>query len=492
MKPRSLHGRLVALLLGLLLGLGIALGWGLHVSSRLFFEEAHARLNGEVAEHVAKTLQPTPTGELLEKDLKALFMKVMVLNPSLEVYLIDPEGAVLAYDAPDEKVVRRRVDLAAVRSFLAGKATDVVRGDDPRSHGARKPISVHPVNVEGRRVGYLYVILGGQGHESIVQALRDSFVLRMAGAFLLGSLVVCGLIGFLSLDRLTRPLRRLKHKMERYRSRSGQPRRRSDDGDLRELEQTFTQMARRLDEQLEELAEKDERRREFVAGISHDLRTPASAIQGYLETLVSCRDRVPAEQREEHLRIALRQTHRLGRLINQLFELAKLEAREELPEREPFELGELVQDTVSEFQLRAERLGIALHARFPYDLDPVEADIGLIQRALDNLLENALRHSPRGGEVAVVLEPTRAGVLVEVRDTGQGVPADELPHLFDRYYRARGTVGNGGGLGLAITRRIIDLHEGTIDVESEPGEGTTFTFELPSRPPRARRHSIAK
>jgi len=152
-----------------------------------------------------------------------------------------------------------------------------------------------------------------------------------------------------------------------------------------------------------------------------------------------------------------------------------------VPHKEDFSLAELVQDIVLEFQKTAEGKGVFLRARFPYDLPEVHADIALIERALQNLIDNALRHSASQGEVVVTLEPVSRGVEVRVIDTGPGIPAEELPRLFDRFYRIPTTEPEqspGAGLGLAITRRIIDLHDSTIAVQSKPREGTTFSFVL--------------
>ncbi|MEM7306362.1 MAG: HAMP domain-containing sensor histidine kinase [Planctomycetota bacterium] len=486
--PRSLHARLVALLLSLLLGLGTLLLAGMLHGSRLFFEEVHARLDEGVAEHIAGTLKPQPDGSFAEKDLKGLFMDIMIINPALEVYLVDLEGQLLAYDAPEERILRRRVDLAPVRQQLEGGGERVVRGDDPRSLEGCKPISAHPVEVEGEHVGYLYVILGGQGYDTIFAALRQSWVVQSAAAMLGGILVVSGVIGVVAVGRLTRPLRRLRGKMASFPSTASADEVSVEDAgsnELRQLELAFEAMSARIQRQVRELELNDERRREFVAGISHDLRTPASALQGYLETLILKASTLDEKERTRCLETALRQSRRLGKLVDQLFELARLEAREDVPQKEVFSLAELVQDIVFEFQVAAERKGITLRAVFPYDLPPVAADIGLIQRALDNLLDNALKYTTPGGEVVVRLAHVGEDVEVRVTDAGPGIPAEELPRLFDRFYRvetASREPGAGAGLGLAITRRIVELHEGRISVESTAGEGTTFRFALRAEP----------
>ena len=168
-------------------------------------------------------------------------------------------------------------------------------------------------------------------------------------------------------------------------------------------------------------------------------------------------------------------------LVSELFELAKLDAREVRPEFETFSLSELVQDVVQEFQLRADAKGVSLRADLSERLPFVRADIRLIERVLDNLLENALRYTPEGGTIDVALRAEAGRVRVEIHDSGVGIPAEELPHIFERFHRVSGETPEqaaGGGLGLAIAKRILELHQSMIEASSQLNQGTTFTFHL--------------
>ena len=335
---------------------------------------------------------------------------------------------------------------------------------------------------DGRLAGYLYIILGGESYESLFQQLRKSYIARWAAMFVAGALLIASILGLGALDRLTRPLQRLRERVAEFS--------RSDEdpmdlavvaGEIESLERTFEAMAARLELQLDELRHNDERRRDLFANISHDLRTPVSSVLGYLETLLERRDRLSDTEKEQYLEFALRQCRRLSTLVDQLFELARLEVRDDVATKETFELSELLQDAVCDFRPAAEAKGVSLNVRFPYDLPPVQADIGLIARALDNLIDNAIRHTPESGSVDVELSATDNGVQVCVHDAGPGIPSDELPRLFDRFYRGTQTVTSppsGAGLGLAIARRIVDLHDSAIEVESSPEQGTTFSFVL--------------
>jgi signal transduction histidine kinase len=218
-----------------------------------------------------------------------------------------------------------------------------------------------------------------------------------------------------------------------------------------------------------------------VAQVSHDLRTPLAALHGYLETLKLKEDALTPEQRADYFAIVLRQSEHLTRLVGELFELAKLEAQEASPHCEPFSLPELVQDVVQKFQLKADESEVNLAMELDADLPLVSADIALVERVLDNLIDNALTHTPAGGTVRVPVRRDAHQVILCVADTGKGIAEQDLPRIFDRYYQATSQhSGNGhAGLGLTIARRIVELHGSELGVRSRPGEGTTFAFGLP-------------
>jgi signal transduction histidine kinase len=175
----------------------------------------------------------------------------------------------------------------------------------------------------------------------------------------------------------------------------------------------------------------------------------------------------------------------LNRLVNELFEFSKLDARQVQPQIEPFSIAELTQDVILKFKPVADRRNINLRLILPQTSLPlVRGDIGMIERALSNLIDNALNYTPPGGAVMVTVEKKDDKVCVRITDTGKGIPQKDLPHIFERFYRVeksrtRQSEPTGAGLGLAITKKIIDAHQSTITVKSEPGKGTEFEFALP-------------
>ncbi len=291
-------------------------------------------------------------------------------------------------------------------------------------------------------------------------------------ATLLGSIVIA--------KKISQPLRRLAGDTERIidgQFDSTLPV--SGDDELSRLAKTFNRAAC-LASQIGELKHKDQRRREMVATVSHDLRTPLTSLRGFLETLKLKKDGMQASEQQHFLEIALRQSEKVSRLAQELFELAKLECDETCLNLEDINLAELVQDVCQKFQLHARQRGIELIAGLRLDLPPVSADIGLIERLLTNLIDNALRHTPSGGQVRVDAWPAGQRIMTSVTDTDIGISAEYLPGLFDwESPLSRQARAEGGGFGLVIVAKIVSLHGGKIQVQSRLGHGSSFSFDLP-------------
>ena len=241
------------------------------------------------------------------------------------------------------------------------------------------------------------------------------------------------------------------------------------------LAHAFNQMSAEL-ESVEEL------RRELVANVSHELKTPISALRAHLENLLDGVERPDPET----LQVMLAQSERLGRLVDQLLDLSRLESGDVPLDREEVELAPLVAQVFSEIEVARPDREVALDGTVPADLPAVFADRERVHQVLFNLLDNAVRFSPSGGRVTVTASRHNRAVDVAVADTGPGIAAEHLPRVFERFYRvdeARSRDDGGTGIGLAIARSVVEAHGGRIWAESEPGRGSTFTFELPVAPP---------
>jgi signal transduction histidine kinase len=248
--------------------------------------------------------------------------------------------------------------------------------------------------------------------------------------------------------------------------------------EIGQLAETFNRMATEL-ESLERL------RRDLVANVSHELKTPIAALRAHLENLL---DGVE-EPRRETLQVMLEQSERLTHLVEELLDLSRLESGGVTLTMEPVSLAPLVRQVGREIQIGREK-SVVFHNEVPADLPPVRADGERLHQVLFNLLDNAVRFTPNGGSVTVTAERQNGSVEVRVADTGVGISQEHLPRLFERFYRAdpaRSRGDGGTGIGLAIARSVVEAHGGHITAESEPGNGSVFTFDLPVAPAAGRR-----
>jgi signal transduction histidine kinase len=429
-----------------------------------------------------------PRGE----EIGAVIHYMMVLNPSIEIYILDRQGRILAFFAePGREVGQERVDLRPIRAFLQERRPLPILGDDPRRPGQRKHFSAAPLDLGGGRRGYLYIVLESSRYAEARAELEYSYLSRALLQSALMALPLVGLLGLALFFLFTRRLQELTRIVRSFGKGDYSARApvRSRD-EIGELAGSFNEMANTIEESHRRLEKADRQRRELTAGVSHDLRTPLSTIRGYTETLLEKEDGLTREERRRYLEIIRGRTEALGRLVKDLFELATLEARDETPAGERFSLSELVHDTVMQLQVEAEKREIALAVREPESLFFCDGDVGMIERALSNLIRNALEHTPAGGRVELTIDEVQDGVRVAVSDNGEGIPAEELAGIFDRFVRRaprrRGAAARSG-LGLAIARRIVELHGGRVDARSTPGRGSTFFFELPLAPGEAER-----
>ena len=486
----TLYARLGTALLVLLLAVGTLYALVTVLTTQRHMQELTQHFNRDLAKRIVDDRNLVAAGQLDRRALKETFSAYMAINPSIEIYLLDLEGRILSFSADPGKVKRQQVDLEPIRAFLAGEGFPLL-GDDPRSHDRMKAFSVTPVPSSTEPEGYLYVVLRGEQYDSAVQAVQESYVLRLSAWALAGSLGFALLAGLMLFFLLTRRLRRLSTAIQLFQQSdfSERPDRglgnRVGSDEIGELYSAFQAMADRIIDQLELLRGQDQKRRELVAQISHDLRTPLAVLHGYLETLEKQQEGDTQGIAREFLDTALHQSHRLKRMVEDLFELAQLEARDSPLQIETFSFAELAQDVVQKFQPLAEQKGVVLNMPSPTEVCLIDADIAFMERLLDNLIDNALAHTPKGGSVDLELTVNPEDwVCVRVMDTGPGFQEADLPRLFQSFFRSDAQLSDNqhAGLGLAIAQRIVHLHGGEIRAENRAEGGALIQFLLPKAP----------
>ena len=482
---RTLHGRLSLVLLTLFIPLGVLYVGSTVATSQRYAQEVSQQVNKDLAARLVRTHDLMVGGGADATQLSAAVNSLSVTNPDVDLYVLNTAGKILLASLPAGKLEQQTVSLGPVDAVMHESVAYPVLGDNPRDPGQPKVFSVAAIPAKGPLEGYLYIVLADEVQDSVASMVESSTILRLSIWVGLAGLTLVFLAGILMFTLFTRRLKRLATIMMDFERRNFEgaalkpvlTTRTSDE--VGDLNRVFYGMAARIAEQVSRLKESDRLRRELVANVSHDLRTPLTALQGYLETLQL--ETLSGADKHRYLSVALKHSEHLNTLVTELFELAKLEANAAPIHNERFPLAELVQDVVQKFGLSAEKKGVTLVA--DTEVRPsVYADVGFLERVLENLLDNALHYTPAGGTVSVSLGASVQGVRVEVTDTGSGIPPAELPHVFERFYRGSRAGGNaaGAGLGLTISQRMLELHGTRLEVESRVGGGTTFSFSLPT------------
>ena len=458
-------------------------------STQLYQQEIQQKLNRTLADHIAKDIPLLSDGTANQAALEDLFHTLMIVNPSIELYLLDTEGSILSFNAPPGKVKLDRVALPPISEFLEEAKELPIKGNDPRNPDRSKVFSAAPVYENQHLAGYLYIVLAGENYDTAVEMIQDSYILRLLFWIGIAASGLSLLAGFLSFNWLTRRVRQISSSVEGFKNSEfkaaislGGWRKQSTGDEIDNMGTTIEQMSQVIVDQFQQIRQADVTRRELIANISHDLRTPLTSMRGYLETLQIKKEQLSAEEQHKYIELTIKHSERLSSLITDLFELAMLESPDSRAQIEQFSLAELAHDVMRKFELKTSQKNLQVSSDIPQDAPFVQGDIAMIERVLENLIENAIKFSHDGGALAICVAPSEGGLEVKVVDTGIGIAEDELPNLFQRFYcvdKSRSDRAKSSGLGLAIAHRILQLHGSNIRVKSMPGKGSCFFFSLP-------------
>ncbi len=499
MSKRSFATRLSLALALLLLAYGAFVALlGRHVATEQEMESQQRLFHG-LAQHIVEHWPEitSPNRDEAERSARsALLSMLMTVNPSVQVYLLDADGRVQHYLGEPGMVRQYQVDLDVIRAFLAGGELPL-RGTDPMGSGIPRVFSaaMFPVRAgDVRPPGYLYIILDSQARGAVAAQVGAGRLWWGAAVAAAIGLLVTFLVGLFTFRRLTLPLHRLAQGLRSY-NRTGASSRVTDDpaagtgpvseptgGDeVRALADAFSDMKQRIDAHAAREQRQVADHREMMASVAHDLRTPLTALHGHLEVLAAEVAPDP-DRRGAVLQAALAQSRKVSRLSQQLFELAALQSTEQVLHRERFSLDDLVTDAVQKFELSDTPALVTLHGVAPGRLE-LDGDLQLIERALTNLIDNAVRHAPGKQAVRVSLRREGEQAQIVVEDAGPGLP-EELHQRLDRGLSLRDppikrSSGGIGGLGLAIAQRVAVLHGGSLRPLPAPRGGTRLCLALP-------------
>lgn len=417
----------------------------------------------------------------------------VLFAPHTGLYLVSARGEILATSGEGRILwASYRVDLKKIRAAKAYDPMMPIHAEDPDAPGETRIVALRPLRENDEAAGWLMVVSRSADLLTQTSEVVKSYALRTGAKAALLTLAIAVALTAAMMAVLTRPLSLLTRRVERI-QRAGFSSAVSDEdfpyGDRNDeigrLSDSFRDAFERLKQESDQVAMIDSRRRDMVASVSHDLRTPLTALIGQLETVRMKRDTMPRAEQDRFIDGAFNNAQHLKRLTAALAELGRLDDPAFRIEPEPIALHELCDDIAHRFQTHAERLGVRLTVNYPDGLPLANVDAALIERALSNLLDNAMRVTPAGGTIDVDVSAAalreQPAIKVTVSDSGPGVSPADQARVFERFFQSSEHRGRRGssGLGLAIVSRVVELHDGQAGLTNRPGKGAVFHLLLP-------------
>ena len=489
--PRSLFGHLVLaqIAYGALLALGFLVVLGL-THARYHLEATQHLSLGWAGEILSRYQQEFNSTELGSDNapLREFLLHLGQSSPAADFHVIDGAGKILLSSVPTARLRSASVDIGAVESLILNPQVLPVMIDDPSEPGVLRIFSAARLGRGAQPKGYLLLLLRKQDAGAFLSN-QGSRVFLESVVMMAGVSVLAFSAAIVLLVSILRPIRKLSRTMEIFRRERGIVWASEDGKDLEpegsELERLslhFNEMARQIVELLHRLKDDDRKLREMFANISHDLRTPLTIIQGCLETAQTKGESLSTVRRSALMDVALRQSRSLGRLIETVFELSKLQSADYQLRRERFSIAEAVQDVAIKFSLKAKERGISIRIVGGDRHIHVTADVLLVERVLDNLIDNALRHAGGANEITIRLVERDLEVEIMVCDNGCGIPTAAWNRILmeqsGKPPSYPGATEKGSGLGLSIVRRILELHDTSLELVTTGGNGTHLRFAL--------------
>lgn len=485
MTMRSFYFKLIAIFSGIMILFGALVAYtSIRASSRII-QESIQKTNKDLASRLVPEFQPIVDDNFDEEAIAQKLRELSGENPQFDFYLLSRQGMIKGFiqgQNNGREPETPMVDIKPLNQFIAGEPLPIL-GMDPKNPNLLKPFSAANITIMGEEDCFIYVVLEGNQFTETADMIEGSYILRGSLIFI-GTILLIGLaIGFFIFRMLTRRLDVIKTTVKDF--ERGELNKRipiKSNDEITDLSLCFNRMADTVVESMNDMKKADKLRRDLVANVSHDLRNPLSSIQGYVETIQMKGEEITRDELQRYLEPVLSNTKKLNRMIDDLFDLSKLDAENVTPNLEDISLAELVQDLVQQFTPIAEQKNIRIKTIYPENPHAqIYADIGLLDRALSNLIDNAIQHTPEGGTVTIKSIQNGKDISLEISDSGRGIPESDIPHIFDRFYQVDKSRSNssGAGLGLSIAQKILELHGAKITVQSLLNKGTTFKIVMP-------------
>ncbi|MEO6454419.1 MAG: HAMP domain-containing sensor histidine kinase [Ginsengibacter sp.] len=452
-----------------------------YYSTTNFHEASTQLLNKDVAAHIAKFTSPFENDGINKKKADSVFYDAMVLSPSAEVYFLDTAGRVIAYHAEEKEIKQWVVPLENIKKLIVSKGTVFIKNTDPKHPDVPKIFSAADVVYQSKSLGYIYVILGS--NTDVTNMLYKSYFSNLFIKVFLLIIVVSIIFTFIYLNRFQKSFNHMIVVLKKFEEGDFRARFTSkEDDELAPVTTAFNNMADLLVYNIDRLTKSEQERKEFIANISHDLRTPLSIARGYTETLMM-NDEKHVHEQQEFVQLVYRKIRQVEHMVKQLFDLSKMESVDFTPKKEPFIFLEILQELIHASASSAAEKNININCSACTNSSWITADIGMMERVIQNLLVNAIKYTPENGSIIISIEQKMQTLIFKIGNSGHVLNADTVKWFNnlsdDTLLHNRPSTS---GIGLVIVKKILHLHQYKFELITEESVGNTFIIHIPIQP----------
>ena len=476
-KKLTMFRRIGLLVFLLITGLCLLFMGITYLSTTAYHEASTQLLNKDVAAHIARFTSPFEGKTVNPQKADSVFYNAMVISPSAEVYFLDTAGTVLAFHAPKEEIKNWRIPLPAIKKLIASNGEAFIKNTDPKDPSENKIFSAAEVKTGDGLIGYIYVILGSNKYISSI--LYSSYVGNLLIKVFCVIIFLSLLLSFFYLNRIQKSFNQLVlvlHRFEEGDLDARFPVKLQDE--LAPITNAFNKMADLLVYNINRLKATETERKEFIATISHDLRTPLAIARGYAETSLLNKEKGNSGEKS-FIPLVLQKIHQVEYLVTQLFELSKMEAVDFSPRKEPFIFSDLLQQNITAYSAAISEKNLSLVCETCNLSSWILADVGMMERVVQNMLVNAIKYTPQAGRILIRLSANETELLMTIQNSGAPIDpelirwinaAPEGPALFSKPPRT--------GFGLLIIQKIVQLQRFSFQVVAA-AHGNKFVLGMP-------------
>ncbi|MEP6684369.1 MAG: HAMP domain-containing sensor histidine kinase, partial [Parafilimonas sp.] len=450
-----------------------------YFASTYFYKASTQLLNKDVAKHIALFTSPFENNGINKKKADSVFHNAMVLNPSSEVYFLDTAGNVIYYQSPHTTIIEvKKVQLNVIRNFISSGGENYFTGIDPKHAGVTKIFSAAQVYKNDKLLGYIYVILGSSEYGNATAMLFGSHAWNLALIAFITIIIISLAISIYYIKRLQHNYKKVIAVLEEYKTGNFNAQfHLKENNEFAPIANAFNSMTNLLSINLQRLQKSEADRKDLIATISHDLQSPLSVVKGYAETMMLQDGKLVSNEHYEYLKVILLKLAQVEKMVLQLAEISKMEEVNFKPKKESFVFSEIVQETVNTYQLIAAEKKIALKCTHCQNHIWINADISMMERVVQNLVDNAVKNTLPEGKIQVSINVKNSFLIFTISNTGNPL-SPELLHWANSSEEELSVRPSKAGLGLLIVKKILRLH-GLLLMVTVNDCDNIFTYKMP-------------